>query len=62
MDDVYEMYPELKEQIMEDIKRDNWGTTIKDMDIYAEELRKEKEATKALEGIKSWGNARILVQ
>jgi hypothetical protein len=43
VDDAYEMYPELKEQIMEDIKRDNWGTSIKDMEIYAEELRREKE-------------------
>lgn len=53
MDDVYEMYPELKEQIMEDIKRDNWGTSIKDMEIYAEELRKEKEAAKMLEDTKN---------
>lgn len=41
---MYEMYPELKEQIMEDIKRDNWGTSIKDMEIYADELGKEREA------------------
>ena len=52
MDDAYEMYPELKEQIMEDVKRDNWGTSLKDMEIYEEELRREKEEAKrrALEG------------
>lgn len=50
---MYEMYPELKEQIMGDIKRDNWGTSIKDMEIYAENAKQEGGGTaKTLEGTK----------